>query len=61
MSEKEAKSQFAEVQEAIKTINQDAYRKYPLNSAFPVGCDERAEFTDRQMAAVKKRFPAAFK
>lgn len=61
MGEQNGKSQLSEVQDAIKEVNKDAHRKYPLNSAFPVGCDERAEFIDRQMAGVKKRFPESFK
>lgn len=60
MSEQKAKSQLAEVQESIKDVHQKAYQEYPVNSAFPVGCEERAEFIERGLRDVKKRFPKSF-
>lgn len=60
MNDKAANSQLNEVKDAIMKIHQDANIEYPLNSAFPVGCEERAAYIDRHMADVKKRFPKAF-
>jgi len=56
-----AQSQMAEARKSIQKLHDDAYAKFPVNSAFPVGCDERAEFMNRGMADIKKRFPKAFR
>lgn len=61
MSNENGQTQFAEAAKAVKTLSDEAYQKYPINSAFPIGCEERAEFISRGMVAIKKRFPKAFK